>query len=176
MHYLCSLLVILFLFSIPIDLTTLNTCLVLLLFISLSQLFLAIGRNFSKIVNDMTIESLEKNIKIYEEIKTKGKMLENWSNVLRGYNEEMTVLQLKSLFILLNDAYARQDKNVFNTIITRLKEMEVPDEKLQNQELLAKFIDDVDNKVYIAHFNQELCRSVFVLNDKNDDKNDERNK
>ena len=169
MSYVISAFIVLLLIDFPIDLTSVNTCLLLLLYISLVQMFL----NFGRYLSSLTVESLQKNIKIYEEIKAKGMLLENWSNVLRQYNEEMTVLQLKSLFVLLHDAYARKDKETFDQIIQRLKDMCVPAEKLKTEELFSKFIEDVDNKVYIAKFDHNLNKSIFVIND---EKNEERNK
>lgn len=160
MAFIIFLIITFILFKSTLDWGVFNTCLILMFCFSVSELFKNLIMTFNEFLNNNTLEkALDLKIKLEEHRLN----LLRWSDSLKDATKETTILQLKSMYVLLTYTIKNNDKKNFNLIVKKLKLMKVPDEYLIGPKKFEDFIKDVDDGKYDVEFDKELCHPYFVL-------------
>lgn len=161
MFYLISFTIISFIYlNFSWDWTSFNTCLILLLFISISELFKSLSNSLKILLDDV---SLEKTLALRSKLEKRRVELLKWSDTLKDASAETAILQLKAIFVLLNSAVKSNDKEIFNLAIKKLQLMKIPEEHLKGSKKLEEFIKDVDAGKYTVEFDKDTFQPYFVI-------------
>lgn len=161
-YVISCFIIILILSSSFFNISSFNFLLILILFLSLSELFKHVFKFFTKLLNEV---SLEHNIKVRNELEKKRLELLNWHNSLKEAEDHTLKLRLKSLYVILRWAIQSRDQKSFDSVIAQMKILNIPDECIQDPKKFEQYINDVDNGKYVIAVNDEDKTYKFVKKD-----------
>lgn len=106
------------------------------------------------------------------DLESKTECLKEWSKTLSNkeifLNEHalhVGTIHVKALYVLLGDCAKKNDQKTFDLIIKQAKKYNISENILSSMESFGIFIQDLENKKYIASFNKKTGEIEFIKNE-----------